>query len=1050
MSNPGSNGFPIDGQTYTYDVGVPDAEGGSQGPYVPGVDVSAGYVDSNGQPKDLSAPTKVTLAQYLSKVTLGQEGSTTVPNAYPIDPQANVTTLEGPDGLPTPLEPVANSTSTSFAGGNEATFDYPSMQYPVLAPLIKKGKASTGPTGGNDLLPGIPGTSTYVASPGNQAGDSSVNPQPIVGHPNTAGTVAPYVSAVLANNRFAAAGTNSQQPYVAADVDIANPPSTYNPSFAEQGKLGQHDPAAASVTAGQLAAIGSLLTMRAGLEAGVNNPGADPNSASTQAQALLPGMAQLGLSTVGVGQLYASDVLASLTTDEVPSSNVLSIGDQSWGQLNNVDDPFSGTDALGMLALSVALVAGMLLLFDALSIILGLITPSLKAPARDGQGRYALGEYFPGTKAGQKAAGGGIGGTLTALSTLNLGALLGLQPTNFPFGQALTTGINAFFSIPGGGGIGLNQLVGAFTSSTDSPGFNAVVARAITRSSVTIVNQLKGIGGNVMNVINGILALLDTIRSSALIGACNVFASLGDAQLSLPSDWVDSDVTNTTKVSSMDQIDNSLTTAASKNRLQGSLKLAWASNRSNTNLLLPASILGAASLAKNLGQFDPFVGVGQDPLSLTTTTTTVSSDNGRIDAATAATFEQQFDAEYVPFYFHDLRTNEMVGFHAFLSALNDDFTAGYERSEGYGRVEPVKVYKGTERRINMAFYIVATSQNDFDEMWVKINKLVTLVYPQDTQGVSVQDASSATYSFTQPFSQLIGASPMIRIRLGDLLKSNYSQFALARLFGLGNPNFMVNKQQFTQGDSFSGATTHLETAIGLALSNPNNETYYVAPGSYPLFQSSGGGFSVSIGDSGPSNPPVFSPQVFPVPGLFVAVAAQLDSDVPGNMICSIRLNTDPEFQQLYASMTSAAQSQYGDSSDPLQNFIGGSYSIPTSALTPTPQTKQALVAKLSSDSASGFVQALSDFISPQNNAIAKSFADVGGKGLAGFIETMSFDWFDKVTWETTPYRVAPKICKVTIGFSPIHDISPGIDHLGYNRAPVYGVGLMANSYQKAS
>jgi hypothetical protein len=54
---------------------------------------------------------------------------------------------------------------------------------------------------------------------------------------------------------------------------------------------------------------------------------------------------------------------------------------------------------------------------------------------------------------------------------------------------------------------------------------------------------------------------------------------------------------------------------------------------------------------------------------------------------------------------------------------------------------------------------------------------------------------------------------------------------------------------------------------------------------------------------------------------------------------------------------------------------------------------------------------------------------------------MSFDWYDRVTWEVAGSSgKSPKMCKVTISFSPVHDISPGLDHEGGNRAPVYPVG----------
>jgi hypothetical protein len=54
---------------------------------------------------------------------------------------------------------------------------------------------------------------------------------------------------------------------------------------------------------------------------------------------------------------------------------------------------------------------------------------------------------------------------------------------------------------------------------------------------------------------------------------------------------------------------------------------------------------------------------------------------------------------------------------------------------------------------------------------------------------------------------------------------------------------------------------------------------------------------------------------------------------------------------------------------------------------------------------------------------------------------MNFDWLGSNTWEVSRYGSrAPKLCKVTIAFSPIHDIAPGIDADGMNRAPLYPVG----------
>jgi hypothetical protein len=62
---------------------------------------------------------------------------------------------------------------------------------------------------------------------------------------------------------------------------------------------------------------------------------------------------------------------------------------------------------------------------------------------------------------------------------------------------------------------------------------------------------------------------------------------------------------------------------------------------------------------------------------------------------------------------------------------------------------------------------------------------------------------------------------------------------------------------------------------------------------------------------------------------------------------------------------------------------------------------------------------------------------------------MSFNWIDSnVTWAGvgSPDGIgnrAPKYAEISLSFTPIHDISPGIDSQGFNRAPIYPVGPFA-------
>lgn len=980
----GDGGFVIDGQTYVMDTGLPESEGGAQG--VPNKKVS---VDVGG--KDITNATK--------RAIVGNASDSTQQNAYPVDSGVVDYAITDDKGNPAPITQHTNS--SEFARNLPRT---QSEAYTVVSSNIKKGKQSKQGVDGNSLL-GSPVAKTYV-------------------------------SAVLANNRFSSLSQATVQ-------DPSSPPGDYDPALANQHSLGTYNAKGQGVTTGRLAQVGPTLLMRAGLEAGSTDSGFNPNSAASQSAAILPGAAQLAAQRVNKALLTAKDVLDTLTNEEVPESSVISPNSLSWGNLNNTEDPYSGTNALGMAATSIALVSALLIAVDGLSFLIGLVSPHVKQATHDSQGRYTLGAYY----GGGKKNGGGLLGAVTSVASLDIGSLIGIQPTVNPFDVALKKGARAFFGVDNGGGL-LSSLISNVTRSSGlDAGFNAVVARSIIRSTITVKTQLNKISGNPINAAKQALALVDVLRGSKLISACNVFAQLGDALLSTPEGWIDTDADGSVKISEIDK-GNVGANAASQSRLPGTLKLAWANNMAHTQLLVPSQITMAALASRNMGAFDPRV---SSDLDSNATMTSLVGENGRISPDDVEFFEKQLDSEYVPFYFHDLRTNELVGFHAFLASMSDSFNVAHETTDAYGRVEPVSVYKNTQRKISFSFYVVSTSLPDFDAMWVKINKLITLVYPQYTAGKQVQN-NDGSYVFTQPFSQLIGASPVVRIRMGDLMRSNYSKFALARLFGLGNENFKVNNKSFTSVSDLTdadqdGVTTQLQTYFN----DPQGETWVPDGQAFTYVENNGISISISVPNPfGGSTGSGTQAPTFKQKGsgdFFMIKAVKVLSN--NTIVGEVQINEDYVAWEGVTGGKNAVQKAYSDPDDVPNNFIGGRYVFSTNQLRPTQATlkkaqDKVLGDKLGSDE---FAPALEEFMADTGNspnALAFSFRQTGGKGLAGKIDGLEFDWMvGTCPWETQLDRRAPKACKVTVQFTPIHDISPGIDHMGYNRSPVFPIGRLA-------
>ena len=238
----------------------------------------------------------------------------------------------------------------------------------------------------------------------------------------------------------------------------------------------------------------------------------------------------------------------------------------------------------------------------------------------------------------------------------------------------------------------------------------------------------------------------------------------------------------------------SLSSLIKRNRLKSTYGLGnpinsmttWGTSTTPSMYILPNNVTLAAAAISNDD-------TGAAALAVLSEVGAVNTYAPRISQTIVQELEKKLNSSYMPFYFHDIRTNEIISFHALLEDMQDNFSADWNAQTPYGRVEPIHTYKGTTRDISLSFYVVATNETDHDNMWWKVNKLVTMLYPQYTLGRSVVTPSGD--KFIQPFSQIPGGSPIIRLRLGDIWKSNYSRFNVARAFGLsqGQENFKIGQ-----------------------------------------------------------------------------------------------------------------------------------------------------------------------------------------------------------------------------------------------------------------
>jgi hypothetical protein len=1022
----GTGGFPIDGKRNAYDVGS------DVGDELPLPEWSSGQVKVDNAPQDLSDGTKRTLASYLSKTTLGETASspTSVKNSYPVthnpSDQPDPVSLKDPAGYPT--NPSASSNSTKYVAANtlSSRSDAATSLKMLRGRQLPNGESKVD---GHELL-----RQAAQEKPGRPQNPSAVDgtlPKIETTRLNENSPIKNYSNAVIFN-RFNPEGNQYEQ--TGAGLTAFQ--------FASKYEMGTST-ADRDMSYGRLAQIGNALSIRAGLELTSTQEGNNPSGPGADAAALLPGAAQLGISRIDRNTLTAQSVLDDGLFDSIDTDLLTDPAGLSWGTMNNVLDQYAGVSNFGMQLLSVALVV-------ALGVVLALF---MKLFSFGGTSEYETVDeqqrlpYGASRYDKQRSSGPGVTEIVKLVTgQVSVWRLLGISPTSVKFEKCLSSGALQFFAIDSqadtASELAATVAVDGLIPASQNPGFYSVMARSFNRSFLLLsdyfVALAKAFGSGAVAGVRQAFSIIDVIRSSRFIKFIDTFGQLGDLKLGSNASTID-DTSKGPGKRFITKIDRAPDRSAGKGRLNNSGLFQSKSAFTALDLLImPSNIVGLNSKALQIPNYKS---------NLTEPNYRTISD-GRISTETREQLEDILEGEYVPFYIHDVRTNEILSFHAFLTSLTDDYSASYDASEAFGRVEPIKTYKGTARKIGFSFILAASSSDDFDVMWTKINKLTTMVYPQFSEGRKLvsSDGKNALYA---PFSQTMTASPMVRVRIGDLIKSNYSKFNLARLFGFfyedskisnytpDNKPPTLTQESAMKKSMVAGNTFRLKTGIKMG-----NEV----EGKLPI-------------------PSATEQQTKTDPNLELPdhLVLKIKSVTKGNPIngdddyydCVVEVGKDADGPQTQEDINNLNQYLGGTSST--RGIIGRVYNFHASSLEPTTETKNKISALIDSSRPSAgaenssYKEQVENFMSDEDtadkgNAISKSFRTVGGKGLPGFIESLAFDWYDRVTWTTNEGegRKAPKMCKVTISFSPFHDITPGLDHKGFNRAPVYPVGPFAS------
>jgi len=154
------------------------------------------------------------------------------------------------------------------------------------------------------------------------------------------------------------------------------------------------------------------------------------------------------------------------------------------------------------------------------------------------------------------------------------------------------------------------------------------------------------------------------------------------------------------------------------------------------------------------------------------------------------TFQNIAERKNQMLYIASIATGASVKFPAFIERFSDSYNVSWGNENSFGRVDPVKPYQSTSRRISVGITVLAPDFAKGQENFTQYSKLIQMLYPVYSEPLHVGGSKGRT----------IKAPPILKIKMMNYIQSpSGDDGLLGCISGLSfDPDF--NMGHFIQSD----------------------------------------------------------------------------------------------------------------------------------------------------------------------------------------------------------------------------------------------------------
>jgi hypothetical protein len=115
-------------------------------------------------------------------------------------------------------------------------------------------------------------------------------------------------------------------------------------------------------------------------------------------------------------------------------------------------------------------------------------------------------------------------------------------------------------------------------------------------------------------------------------------------------------------------------------------------------------------------------------------------------------------------FFH-IASGQSLKFKAFLTNYTETYDVSFTPVEVYGRMDPIEIYKGTKRNLNLGWDVIAETEIEAYTNLQKVQKYIQMMYPRYNDYKYGNQNKSYTVS-------VVGAPPLVKVKFVNLIANS--------------------------------------------------------------------------------------------------------------------------------------------------------------------------------------------------------------------------------------------------------------------------------------